>query len=68
MLYITAFDPTNPESMVVEISEPKANQLLKEFNYDYELLANCLEIINKKLVVLNPRVSEATLWFTIERA
>lgn len=46
----------NPETLLVEIPEDKVNQLLVSFNNDYEELIQAIDILNKKLVIMRPKV------------
>lgn len=42
------------ESLLIELPQRKAQDILKEFQSDYEQLASSLQVINKRLVLLNP--------------
>ena len=53
-LFIAAFDVETDESLLIELPEKKANDILEEFNHDYEQLASSLQVLNKRLVLLNP--------------
>ncbi len=53
-LFIAAYDVESPESLLIELSEKKAEDIMKEFNNDYEQMATCLQIMNRRLVLLNP--------------
>ena len=55
-MFIIAVDVTNPETLLVEIPEEKAHQLIANFNNDYEKLVNSIDILNKMHVVMKPRV------------
>ena len=55
-MYIIAVDIENPETLLVEISEDKANQLVSSFNSNFEELVNSIDIRNKKLVIMKPKV------------
>ncbi len=55
-MYIIAVDVVNPETLLVEIPEEKANQLLMSFDNDFEKLVQSIDILNKKLVVMKPKV------------
>jgi hypothetical protein len=35
-LFIAAYDVESPESFLIELSEKKAEEIMKEFNNDYE--------------------------------
>jgi hypothetical protein len=41
-LFIAAYDVESPESLLIELSEKKAEDIMKEFNNDYEQMATCL--------------------------
>ena len=53
-LFIAAYDVESPESLLIELPEKKAEDILREFSNDYEQMANCLQVMNKRLVLLNP--------------
>ncbi len=53
-LFIAAYDVESPESFLIELSEKKAEDIMKEFNNDYESMSSCLQIMNRRLVLLNP--------------
>jgi len=53
-LFIAAYDVESPESLLIELNENKAEEIMKEFNNDYETMASCLQIMNRRLVLLNP--------------
>jgi len=55
-MYIIAVDVVNPETLLVEIPQDKVNQLLMSFNDDYEELVQSIDILNKKLVIMKPKV------------
>jgi hypothetical protein len=42
ILYIAAYDVESPESLLIELPEVKAQDILNSFGNDYEKLANCL--------------------------
>ena len=54
-LFIAAFDVESPESLLIELPEKKAHEILKEFQSDYEQMASSLQVMNKRLVLLNPK-------------
>ena len=54
-LFIAAFDVESPESLLIELPEKKAQDILKEFQNDYEQMASSLQVMNKRLVLLNPK-------------
>jgi hypothetical protein len=53
-LFIAAYDVESPESLLIELNENKAEEIMKEFINDYETMASCLQIMNRRLVLLNP--------------
>ena len=53
-LYIAAFDVETDESLLIELPQKKAQEIIREFNQDYEQLASSLQVLNKRLVLLNP--------------
>lgn len=54
-LFIAAHDVESPESLLIELPEKRAQEILKEFANDYEKMANSLQVMNKRLVLLNPK-------------
>jgi hypothetical protein len=53
-LFIAAYDLESPESLLIELPERRAQDILNEFQNDYEDMANSLQVMNKRLVLLNP--------------
>ena len=53
-LFIAAYDVESPESFLIDLPEKKAQEVLLEFNNNYELMADSLQIMNKRMVLLNP--------------
>ena len=53
-LFIAAYDVESPESLLIELPEKRAQEILQEFNNDYEKMACSLQVMNKRLVLLNP--------------
>jgi hypothetical protein len=41
-IFIAAYDVETPESLLIELPEKKAEDIMKEFGQDYELMASCL--------------------------
>ena len=62
-MFIIAVDVVNPETLLVEIPEEKANQLLINFNNDFGKLVQSIDILNKKLVVMKPKVNSLNLMY-----
>ena len=52
-LFIAAYDVESPESLLIELPERRAADILNEFNNDYESMASSLQVMNKRLVLLN---------------
>ena len=40
---------------MIELPERRAADILNEFNNDYESMASSLQVMNKRLVLLNPK-------------
>ena len=53
-LFIAAYDVESPESLLIELPERRAQDILNEFQNDYETMASSLQVMNKRLVLLNP--------------
>jgi hypothetical protein len=49
----------SPQSLLIEIPEKRAAEILPNFNNDYELIASSLNIVSKRLVLLNPKYISA---------
>ena len=54
-LFIAAYDLESPESLLIELPTKRAEEILHEFKNDYERMAQCLQVMNKRLVLLNPK-------------
>lgn len=54
-LFVAAYDVESPESLLIEIPEKKAQDILLQFGNDYEQMAMSLSIANKRLMLLNPK-------------
>ena len=54
-LYIAAFDTNSPESLLIDLPPPKASEILGQFENDYEQMAESLQVMQKRLVLLNPK-------------
>ena len=55
--YISAFDVESPESYLIDLPSAKAQELMGEFEHDYDLMADSLQVMNKRLYLLNPKFS-----------
>jgi len=44
-----------PDSFIIEIENSKVDHLISEFNHDFGLMASHLKIMNKRMVLLNPK-------------
>ena len=53
-LFIAAYDVESPESLLIELPTKRAEDILREFDGDYEAMASSLQVMNKRLVLLNP--------------
>ena len=53
-LVISAQHTQLPDSFIIEIESQKVNQLITEFNNDFQHMAQFLKIMNKRMVLLNP--------------
>lgn len=53
-LNVAAYDVESPESLLIELPEKRAQEILREFQNDYERMACSLQVMNKRLVLLNP--------------
>jgi len=65
-IYIAAYDVESPESLLIELPEKRAQEILKEFNNDYEQLASALQVVQRRLVLLNPVKSNTFLIYRLE--
>lgn len=54
-LFIAAYDVESPESLLIELPEKRAQEILREFESNYDHMANSLQVMNKRLVLLNPK-------------
>ena len=54
-LFITSQHIGKADSYVIEIEPQKVESLAKEFNNDFALMACHLKIMNKRMVLLNPK-------------
>ena len=54
-LYVAAFDVSGPESLLIKLAGDKVDEIERQFDNDYEKIANCLQVFNKRLVLLNPK-------------
>jgi len=44
----------SPESLLIELPNKRAHEILIQFGEDYEKMASSLQVMNKRLVLLNP--------------
>lgn len=54
-LVISAQHTGLPDSFIIEIENTKVDHLITEFNHDFPMMANFLKIMNKRMVLLNPK-------------
>jgi len=59
-LVISAQHNELPDSFIIEIESSKVEHLMKEFNNDFGLMAAHLKIMNKRMVLLNPKFLNKT--------
>jgi hypothetical protein len=55
--YVVEISSTNTNlfiALLIELPEKRAQDILSEFKNDYEKMASSLQVINKRLVLLNP--------------
>ena len=53
-LMIAAFSETSKESLLISLNKERAEEILKEFNNDYELMTSSLQVSEQRLYLLNP--------------
>lgn len=53
--YVAAYDVDSPESLLINLPTEKAEPILNEFSSDFELMACNLKVMDKRLVLLNPK-------------
>ena len=54
-MVISAQHEDLPDSFIIEIEAAKVQHLLNEFGNDFNLMATHLKIMNKRMVLLNPK-------------
>lgn len=54
-LVISAQHMELPDSFIIEIENSKVDHLISEFGNDFGLMAQHLKIMNKRMVLLNPK-------------
>ena len=54
LLIIGAFNNGSPENYIIELKEPNDEEIMKTFSHDFDLMCTNLDIVNKRLVLLNP--------------
>ena len=54
-LFIATYDVESSESFLITLPEKRANDLMKEFDNSYEVMADSLQVMNKRLYLLNPK-------------
>ena len=61
-LFIAAYDVESPESLLIQIPQKRAQEIMEKFNNSYEELASNLHVAAGKLVLVNPvRISLLSL-------
>lgn len=54
-LFIAAYDVESTESFLITLPEKRASEIMVEFENNYELMASSLQVMNKRLYLLNPK-------------
>ena len=54
-MYIAAYDTSTPESLLICLSSEKSAFICHQFKDNWELMANSLQIMDKRLILLNPK-------------
>jgi len=54
MLLIAGIDKESPESYLIELPTKRAEDILAQFDHSYERVAESLQVVNRRLVLLNP--------------
>ena len=54
-LIIASQHEARNDSFIIEIQENRVDQLCNEFSNDFQLMAEHLKIMNKRMVLLNPK-------------
>lgn len=54
-LFIAAYDTDSPESLLIELQDQRAQDILTQFANNYETMACSLQVMSKRLVLLNPK-------------
>jgi hypothetical protein len=58
-LCLAAFDTKSPESLLIELPENRAQHILNEFKNNYEFMSESLQVMKKRLVLLNPKYNQS---------
>ena len=53
-LFITAFNVERADSLLIEIQQPQAKEVLEKFEFDFDQLAQCLRVEEDRFILLNP--------------
>ena len=54
-MLVCAFHTSSAENFIIDLKPPKDEEILNQFENDFEFLAENLSILNKRLVLLNPQ-------------
>ncbi len=52
-----ASDARRGETFMIEVPEDKTLELLELFNADFRSLADCIDIVDRKLIITRPKVA-----------
>jgi len=53
-LFVAAYDVESPESLLIQIPQKRAQEIMEKFNNSYEELASNLHVAAGKLILVNP--------------
>jgi len=53
-MFIAAYDVESSQSYLIELPDKRAQDILTEFDNNYEFLASSLKVMSNRLVLLNP--------------
>ena len=59
-LYIAAYDVNSPNSLLIDLEGERKTGILNQFENDLELMSNSMQVMNKRLVLLNPKYNPPT--------
>ena len=59
MFIVAANKSKHSEHYIIELESEKGEEILAEFNNNFETISSNLKVISRRLVLLNPKVAEA---------